>query len=64
MTFYHMLVKQRSNDDVQTFKLTAVMLSWSIYVASVEWKRSVEEVEPETYIKSVMPIIMSGVSGM
>ena len=62
--FYHMLVKQQSNDDEQTIKLTAVMLSLGIYGASVEWKRSVEEVEPEAYIKSVLPFIMSGVSGM
>lgn len=62
--FYHMLVKQRSSDVVQTLKLMAVMLSWGIYGASVEWKRSVEEVEPEAYIKSVMPFIMTGVSGI
>lgn len=62
--FYHMLLKQRSNDDEQTIKLMAVMLSWGLYGASVEWKRSVEKVEPESYIKSVLPFIMSGVSGM
>ena len=62
--FYHMLVNQRSNDDVQTLKLTSVMLSWGIYGASVEWKRSIEQVEPEAYIKSVLPFIMSGIGGM
>lgn len=62
--FYHILVKQRSNEDEQTIKLMAVMLSWGLYGASVEWKRSIKEVEPESYIKSVLPFIMSGVSGM
>lgn len=62
--FYHMLVKQRSNNDEKTLKLMAVMLSWGIYGASVEWKRSIEEMEPEIYIKSVIPFIMAGIDGM
>lgn len=62
--FYQMLLKQRANEDMQALKLTALMLSWGIYGASVEWKRSGEKVEPETYIKLVIPYIMSGISGM
>ncbi len=59
--FYKMLLKQRPADDEQALKLTAVMLSWGIYGASVEWRRKGDEVQPETFIKSAVPYIISGI---
>ncbi|MFJ7970717.1 TetR/AcrR family transcriptional regulator [Psychrobacillus sp. NPDC096389] len=60
--FYHMLLKQRPTDDEQSLRLTAVMLSWGIYGASVEWRRSNNNVEPEIFIQSVIPYIISGIN--
>ncbi|MDW0117764.1 TetR/AcrR family transcriptional regulator [Sporosarcina thermotolerans] len=57
---YKMLVKQQSTADDNGLKLTAVMLSWGLYGASIEWKRS-NNVQPETYIKSAIPYIISGI---
>lgn len=60
--FYKMLLKQRPTEDEQALKITAVMLSWGIYGASVEWRRSSQEILPEKFIKSAIPYILSGCS--
>lgn len=36
------------------------MLSWGVYGASEEWRRNSEKIEPEKYIKSVIPYLASG----
>ncbi|WKA60216.1 TetR/AcrR family transcriptional regulator [Planococcus shenhongbingii] len=59
--FYKMLVKQRPTEDEQALKVAAVMLSWGIYGASVEWKRNSKNVAPEEFIKSAIPFILSGI---
>ncbi|WP_100011820.1 TetR/AcrR family transcriptional regulator [Lentibacillus sediminis] len=59
--FYEMLLKQRSSDEKQALKVMAVLLSWGIYGASVEWSRNGKEVPPEEFIKSAVPFIMSGI---
>ncbi|RDW21867.1 TetR family transcriptional regulator [Oceanobacillus arenosus] len=59
--FHKMLLKQRPTEDVQAQKVTAVMLSWGIYGASVEWRRSSKEISPEEYIHSAIPYIMKGI---
>lgn len=59
--FYKMLLKQHSMDENQALKRTAVMLSWGIYGASVEWRRD-SVVPPEEFIKSVIPYIMYGIN--
>lgn len=59
--FYKVLLKQRSTEDNQALKVTAVMLSWGIYGASVEWKRHSKEILPEEFIKSAIPYIISGI---
>lgn len=60
IVFYKMLLKRRSMDENQALKRTAVMLSWGIYGASVEWRRN-KEVPPEEFIKSLIPSIMYGI---
>jgi AcrR family transcriptional regulator len=59
--FYKMLLKQRPTEDEQALKVTAVILSWGIYGASVEWRRNSKEVLPEKFIKSAIPYLMSGI---
>lgn len=59
--FYKMLLRQRSAEDKQALKVTAVMLSWGIYGASVEWRRHGKEILPEEFIKSAIPYIISGI---
>nr|WP_263327016.1 TetR/AcrR family transcriptional regulator [Neobacillus sp. Marseille-Q6967] len=58
--FYKMLLKRRSIDENQALKRTAVMLSWGIYGASVEWRRN-REVPREEFIKSLISFIMQGI---
>ncbi|MCQ6282513.1 TetR/AcrR family transcriptional regulator [Bacillus sp. EB600] len=61
IVFYKMLEKQHSTENEQTLKITAVMLSWGIYGASVEWRRNSQTIPPQEFIKSVIPYIMSGI---
>lgn len=56
-----MLVKQNSMEEDEALKLNAVILSWGIYGASVEWKRKGMDVPPEEYIKSAIPYLLSGI---
>lgn len=58
--FNKMLVKQQSAIDDNGLNLTAVMLSWGLYGASVEWKRN-NTVQPEAFIKAAIPHIISGI---
>lgn len=59
--FYRMLVKQRPTDEEQALQVTAVILSWGIYGASVEWRRNSKQIPPEEFIKSAIPILISGI---
>ena len=59
--FYKMLLKQNTSEEDEALKITAVMLSWGIYGASVEWRRNSKEIQPEEFIKSAIPYIMSGI---
>ena len=38
--FYKMLLKQNKAEEDEALKITAVLLSWGIYGASVEWRRN------------------------
>lgn len=58
--FYKMLSKQNPGEE-GVLKITAVMLSWGIYGASVEWRRSSEHISPDKFIKLAIPSIMSGI---
>ncbi|GAA3731887.1 TetR/AcrR family transcriptional regulator [Salinicoccus jeotgali] len=58
--FFKMLAKRSGASDEEGVKLTAVMLSWSMYGASAEWRRSGRDVSPETYIQSSLAYLMHG----
>lgn len=58
--FYQMLLKQHSTVSDESIRIAAVMLSWGIFGASVDWQRN-NRVPPEEYIKLVIPYIMNGV---
>lgn len=60
--FYKMLVKEKGTEEEEAFRVTAVILSWGIYGASVEWRRKSENVSSEEYIKAALPYIMSGIN--
>lgn len=60
--FYKMLVKEHPTIEENVLKGTAVMLSWGLYGASVEWRRNSKKMTtPEEYIKSVLPFIKNGI---
>jgi AcrR family transcriptional regulator len=59
--FYKMLLKQNKSEEDEALKITAVILSWGIYGASVEWKRNSKNIPPEEFIKSAIPYIISGI---
>lgn len=58
---YTMLLNQHGTEEKETLKLTAVLLSWGLYGASVEWRRKGTEIPPEAFIKGALPFIMRGV---
>lgn len=57
--FNNMLSKQEPAESERVLKVTAVMLSWGIYGASVEWRRHSENMSPEAFIKLAIPYILS-----
>lgn len=59
--FNDLLKNQGVTEDEQAIKITAVMLSWGVYGASVEWRRNSDKRSPEEYIKQVTPYILSEV---
>lgn len=60
--FYKMLLKQNKTEEDEALKITAVILSWGMYGASVEWRRN-SQIPSEEYIKLAIPTILSGVAG-
>lgn len=58
--FYKMLQKQNKIQKDESIKITAVILSWGIYGASVEWKKK-SKLPPEEFIKLFIPSIMEGI---
>lgn len=58
--FKRMLVKRHPAAENETLTITAVMLSWGIYGASVEWRRNSKNSPPGEFIKPVIPYLMSG----
>lgn len=58
---YKMLIKQNKTKEDEALKITAVLLSWGIYGASVEWRRNSKKISPEGFIQSAIPYILSGI---
>jgi AcrR family transcriptional regulator len=61
LIFFKMLEKKQPNEDEKTLNLSATMLSWGIYGASVEWRRNNSEMAPEEFIASAIPFIKHGI---
>ncbi|WP_419887132.1 TetR/AcrR family transcriptional regulator [Neobacillus niacini] len=59
--FYKMLVKQTTIVDKDSPKIQSIILSWGLYGASVEWKRTGMTIPPEKFIKSAIPYLLSGI---
>lgn len=59
--FLRMLAKQHTQEEEEGIKITAVMLSWGIYGASEEWRKSDRNTSPEEFIKSAIPYVLSGI---
>lgn len=59
--FYKMLLKQHKTEKDEALKLTAILLSWGIYGASVEWRRDNQKTSPEEFIKLAIPYIRTGI---
>ncbi|WP_078394459.1 TetR/AcrR family transcriptional regulator [Shouchella patagoniensis] len=52
--FYRILLAQHPDQDKQSLRIGAVMLSWGIYGAAVDWREH-SDTAPEEYIKVVVP---------
>ncbi|MGB4587945.1 MAG: TetR/AcrR family transcriptional regulator [Clostridiaceae bacterium] len=61
--FYKMLLKHRETENKQALKVTAVVLSWGLYGASVDWRKNIKKIPPEEFIKLAIPYILSGIEG-
>ncbi|RST72797.1 TetR/AcrR family transcriptional regulator [Siminovitchia acidinfaciens] len=59
--FYKLLLKQHKIEEDESLKISAVILSWGIYGASVEWRRNASNISPEEFIQSAIPYMLSGV---
>lgn len=60
--FFKLLRKQHPTEKKQVLKITAVMLSWALYGASVEWRRNNDTMPPKDFIHSTIPYILSGIN--
>ena len=60
VVFYKMLLNQCNKEADDALRITAVILSWGIYGASVEWRRDDKGMTPEEFIKLAIPFIISG----
>jgi len=60
--FYKMLLKQHNMEEDEALKITASVLSWGIYGASVEWRRQSENISPEQFVKLAIPYLLSGIN--
>ncbi|EPY09881.1 DNA-binding transcriptional regulator, AcrR family [Paenibacillus sp. cl6col] len=59
--FYKMLRKQLTMAADESLKITALLLSWGLYGASVEWRRKGKELSPEAFIQPAIPFLLSGI---
>ncbi|WP_042149894.1 TetR/AcrR family transcriptional regulator [Paucisalibacillus sp. EB02] len=59
--FFRMLERQHPEEVEEGLKLSATMLSWGLYGASMEWRRSSDSVSPEEFIRAAIPFIQNGI---
>lgn len=55
-----LLIKQHPHLELQSLKVNAVMLSWGIYGASLDWQQN-SSLSAEEYIKIAIPYVMNGI---
>ncbi len=60
VVLYGMLIKD--HEELPELKTVAVMLSWALYGASVDWKNNYADQSPEAYIERVIPYLISSVN--
>ncbi|SFB08225.1 hypothetical protein SAMN04488072_106248 [Lentibacillus halodurans] len=58
--FYQLLLKRQSPVSDHSQRIVAVMLSWGIYGASVDWQDN-STIPPEEYITLALPYITHGI---
>ncbi|WP_141430734.1 TetR/AcrR family transcriptional regulator [Bacillus sp. 03113] len=58
--FYKVLLEKRSGYSEEELKIAAVMLSWGIYGATINWQYH-SNTPKEAYIKKAMPFITQGI---
>ncbi|WP_068676690.1 TetR/AcrR family transcriptional regulator [Oceanobacillus sp. Castelsardo] len=59
--FFKMLLNHHPSENDEALKLMATMMSWGIYGASVEWRRTNEKIPPEEFIKTVIPYLKNAI---
>lgn len=57
--FYKMLLQHHAKESDESLRVTAVILSWGIYGASIDWQNN-SKVSAEEYIKLAIPYMMHG----
>ena len=61
--FYQMLIKQSTSANDHSLRISAVMLSWGIYGATVDWQDNYN-IPPEEYIRLAMPYVSRGMNAL
>ncbi|MEK4535857.1 TetR/AcrR family transcriptional regulator [Peribacillus sp. FSL K6-1552] len=59
--FYALLLKRNLPKEKEALRIGAVMLSWCIYGASVDWQDN-SSISAEQYIKIAMPYLLNGMA--
>ncbi|MGG0287442.1 hypothetical protein ABEY41_20520 [Peribacillus butanolivorans] len=59
--FYALLLKRILLKEKEALRIGAVMLSWGIYGASVDWQDN-SSISAEQYIKIAMPNLLNGMA--
>ena len=59
---HKMLSRKADLKETETLKITAAILGWGIYGASVEWRKSGMTESPENFFRPAIPHILSGIN--
>lgn len=59
---HKMLLRKADLKETETLKITAAILGWGIYGASVEWRKSGMTESPEDFFRPAIPYILSGIT--
>lgn len=60
-TFFEILSKQKHDSDQESLRITAALISWGIYGATVDWQQN-STLTAEEYIQLAVPHISNGVN--